>query len=93
MGGDSIIKTTKEEEASIERSITMNFQYHVIQSVIDIVSLCGRKMIELAKEKKKNPEKDKWELPAVIPLMPIVGVNNRLPVLHLSKRMVHIYST
>ena len=40
--------------------MNMDFQYHVIQSVIDIVYLCGRKMIELAKEKKKNPEKDKW---------------------------------
>ena len=25
--------------------------------------------------------------------MPIVGVNNRLPLLHMSKRMVHIYTT
>ena len=25
--------------------------------------------------------------------MPIVGVNNILPILHLSKRMVHIYTT
>ena len=39
--GDSIIKTTKEEEALIQRWITMNFKYHVILSVIYIVSLCG----------------------------------------------------
>ena len=25
--------------------------------------------------------------------MPIVGVNNRLPILHISKRKVHIYTT
>ena len=38
---DSIITTTKEEEALIQRLMTMNFKYRVIQSVIDIVSLCG----------------------------------------------------
>ena len=46
---DSIIKTTKEREALIQRFMTMNFKYHVIRYVIDIVSLCGEKMIELAK--------------------------------------------
>ena len=38
-----------------------------------------------------NPSKDKWELPAAIPLMPIVGANYRLPILHMSKRMVCLY--
>ena len=47
----------------------------------------------IVKRKEKNPAKDKWELSAVIPLIPIVGVNNRLSLLHLSKRMVHIYTT
>ena len=46
---DSIIKTTKEEEALIQRLMTMNFKYHVILSVIDIDSLCGGEMIELVK--------------------------------------------
>ena len=40
-----------------------------------------------------NPAKEEWEIPDVIPLMPIVGVNHRLPILHLSKRIVHIYTT
>ena len=77
----------------MKRSIdSMNLKYHVIHYVIDIVSLCGKKMIQLAK-KIKPPAKYKWELPAVIPLMPIVGVNNSLPILYMSKIMVHIYST
>ena len=42
---DSIIKTTKEEEVLIQQLMTMNFKYHVIQSVIDIVSLCGKKLL------------------------------------------------
>ena len=73
--------------------MTMNFKYHVIQSVIDIFSLCEGKMIELAKENKTIPEKDKWGIPDVIPLIPTVGVNHRLLILHLSKIVVHICST
>ena len=37
---DSIIKTNKEKESFIQRLMTMNFKYHVIHSVIDIVCLC-----------------------------------------------------
>ena len=47
----------------------------------------------IGKRKEKNLAKDKWELPAVIPLVPILGVNHSLPILHMSKIMVHIYST
>ena len=50
----------------------------------------GVKIVEL---EKKNPAKDKWEVPTVIPLIPIVGVYHRLPKLHMSKIMVHIYTT
>ena len=50
-------------------------------------------MIELEKENRKIPAKYKWEIPSVIPLMPIVGVNNCLPIIHISKRMVHFYNT
>ena len=85
MRDDRFIKITKEEEALIQRLMTMNFKYHVIQSVIDIVSLCGGRIIGLAKTKKNE-----WEIPAIIPPMPIVGVNHCVPILHLSKRMVHI---
>ena len=68
----------------------MNIKHHLIKIVIDIVTLCVGKMIEL---EKKIPAKDKWEITAVIPLMKIVGVNHRLPILHMSKIMVHIYTT
>ena len=49
-------------------------------------------MIELEKENKKNPGKDKWETLDVIPLIPLIGVNNRQHILHMYKRIVHIYS-
>ena len=50
-------------------------------------------MIELEKEKKKVPGKDKWETPATIPLIPLVGLNHRQDILHMPRIMVHYYST
>ena len=40
LGDDSIIKTTKNIEALIQRLMTMNFKYHVTHSVINIFPLC-----------------------------------------------------
>ena len=73
--------------------MTMNFKHHVIKYVIYIVTLCGKKMIELEKYNNNVPGNDKWEIPTCIPLMPIVGVNYRLPILHMSKIMVYCYTT
>ena len=53
----SFIKTTKEEEAFIKRLMTMNFKHHVIKYVIDIVTLRGKKMIELEKGNRKFQKK------------------------------------
>ena len=72
--------------------MTMDFKYHIIKYVIYIVTLCGEN-IQIWKNKIKTPEKYGWEIPAVISLMPIVGDNNCLPILNLSKIMVHIYIT
>ena len=71
----------------------MNFKHNVIQCVIDIVTSCGEEMIESEKENKKVPGKDKWETPATITLMPLVGVNHCQPTLNIHKIMVHCYST
>ena len=50
-------------------------------------------MIELEKVNNKIPGKYKWETLDFIPLMPLVGVNNRQTTLHMSKITVHCYST
>ena len=90
---ESVINTTKEEEALIKRLMSMNFKDRVMQYVIDIVTSCGGEMIELEKENIKVPGKDKWEKLSIIPLMPLVGLNHRQPILHMSKIMVHCYTT
>ena len=51
-----------------------------------------RKKIEL-EELKKIETKYIWETLYVIPLFPLVGVNNCEPILHISKRMVYLYAT
>ena len=40
-----------------------------------------------------NPGKDKWETLDVIPLVSLVGLIHCQPILHISKIMVHFYST
>ena len=35
---ESVINTTKEDEALIKRLMTINFRHHFIQNVIDIVT-------------------------------------------------------
>ena len=45
--------------------MTMDFKHRVIQFVIDIVTLCGKNY--RIGRRKKVPEKDKWEIPAIIP--------------------------
>ena len=61
--------------------------------MIYVVTSCVGEMIELEKEKKKVPVKDKWETSDIISLIPIVGVNDIQPILHMFKIMVHCYTT
>ena len=44
-------------------------------------------------ERGKIETKYRWETIDVIPLFPLVGVNNCQTILNISKIMVHIYST
>ena len=47
----------------------------------------------IGKIREKVPGKYKWETLNVITLVPLVGLNNLKPIFHMSKRMVHCYST
>ena len=72
--------------------MSMNFKHHVMQYVIGIVTSCGEKLYNRM-NKIKVPVKDKWETPVIIPLMPIVRLNHRQPILYMSKILVHCYTT
>ena len=68
----------------------MNFKQKVIQYVIGTVTSCMKNDgIEI---KIKIENKYRWETLDDIPLLTLVGVNHRQPILIFSKRMVHIYS-
>ena len=47
----------------------------------------------IGKRKEKAPVKERCEIPAIISLMPILGVNNYQHILHMPKRMVYCYTT
>ena len=89
----SVINTTKEEQALIKGFMSMDFKHHIILYVKDIVTFCGKKWLNWNNKRRKKQGKDKWERLAVIPLIPLLGVNHRQPILHISKRLVHYYST
>ena len=42
---------------------------------------------------EKEPSRDRWEKIDVIPLFTFLGVNNLQPILHMSERLVYIYTT
>ena len=48
-GNESVANKTKEEEAFIKRLMYMNFKQNFILYVIDVVTSCLVKMIELEK--------------------------------------------
>ena len=68
----------------------MHFPIKVVYYVIRTFSLCEQKIIEF---EKKNTAKDKWKYCDVIQLLPLLGVNYCLPLLHMSKQFVYMNST
>ena len=50
-------------------------------------------MIELEQENKKIDTKYIWETIDIIPLLPLLVVNHRQPIIQMSKVMVYIYTT
>ena len=52
-----------------------------------------RKDDRIGKRKERIKIKDRWGKIDVIPLLPLLGVNCRQPVLHMSKILVYLYAT
>ena len=69
--------------------MSTNFPIKSIQYVIGTISSWDRKMIELG---GKTPSKHNSEYCDVILLLPLVGVNNYLTLLHMSKTFVYMNS-
>ena len=84
------VLSRQPKNKSIEQTVS-DYKFQTLcNTICDRYCYCvWVKTIEL----EKNPAKDKWEIPAIISLILIVGVNYCLPILNLSKIMVHIYTT
>ena len=54
--------------------------------MIGTISSCGENMIESEKQNKKIQSKYIWEKIDVIPLLPLLGVNHRQPLIRIPKR-------
>ena len=61
----------------------------MVNDVIGTISLCEQNMIELVKKKRKYI----WEQCNVILLLPLLGVNNHQPLLHMDKTFIYINNT
>ena len=68
----------------------MNFPLKVVNYVIVTISSYEQNMIEFEKENGKTPKRDKQEYCDVIQLLPLLGVNHCLTLLHISPKNVYI---
>ena len=90
MNESELIKD-KTEEALIIRLLSKHFLLKVIQAVIFSVYNYNQDMIAAWKEKKE--EKDIWNYCHHIPMLPLLGTNHRLPLLHMAKHFIWLNET
>ena len=84
---------SKVEQAHIEHLLAKDFPIEFIQSIIIKVHTCEHKMIEFGKENKKINYQDKWNYYHHFSILPFLGVNLCLTLLHMSNKFVHIHNT
>ena len=60
-----LYRQPKNKKSLIKRLMTMKFKHHVIQYVIDIVTLCGGEMKELGKYINKSQQNIKGKYPLI----------------------------
>ena len=71
----------------------MHFPIKIVNYVIGAISSYKQNMKEFGKEIIKVQSKNKWGYSYVIPLFPLVGVNDNLEIFNLSKTFVYIDRT
>ena len=67
--------------------MSMNLSCKVIHYVIVAIPLCGK---NYKIGGKKTETKYRWETIDVIPLLKLVGVNHRQPIVQMSERTAHL---
>ena len=80
----------KKEEALIKGLLAIIFPLEVIQSIIIFVKTYEQKMIEIGNENEKIKNKYRCIYFHHMPILPLLGGNNRLPLLHMAKLFICI---
>ena len=83
----------KKQEELIKRLLAINLLLKVIQSSIISVNSCKQKMIEIENKNEKNKNKDRWDYCHHFPILPSLGANHCLPLLHMAKFFIWINET
>ena len=78
----------KNEEALIKRLLSIYIPPKFIQAIIISTNNYEQKMIEIGNKNKKIKNKDKWNYCHHMPILPLLGDNHRLPLLHMDKRFI-----
>ena len=86
---ESKISKHKKEEALINHLLAINVSLKVIQSVIFSINTHKQDMIAVGNENRKF-KKDIWNYCHHMPMLPLSGDNNNLPLLHMAKRFICI---
>ena len=87
LGNDLLIDTKwdKIEEAFVIRLLSKTLSLKIIQAVIFSINTYEQDMISVGNEGKK---KDIYNYFHHMPILPLLGANHRLPLLHMSKRFI-----
>ena len=71
----------------------INFLLKVIQAVIFSINTYKQDMISAGNKKRKIKNRDRWNYCHYMPMLPLLGGNHRLLLLHKAKRFIWIEET
>ena len=78
------------EEALISSLLAKNILLKVTEVVNFSMNNYEQDMIVVGNENQKNKNKDRWNCCHHMPMLPLLGGNHRLPLLHMAKRFIWI---
>ena len=67
--------------------LAKTFSFKVIQAVIFSINIYEQDMIAVGNENKKIKRIYRWDYFHLMPMLPLLGANRHLPLLHMAKRL------
>ena len=90
---ESKLSKDKTEESLIISMLAKNLCLRVIQAVIFSLNTYEQDMISVGNKNKKIKNKDRWNYCHYMPMLPLLGENNRLPLFYMAKMFICINET